>query len=53
MGYSEKNKEIYCGDCIIYRKTGNCEYLKYLESTVSVDLGADYVQESCIDECGF
>ena len=53
IGYSEKNKDTYCTECIIYKRTGKCEYLKYLESTVSVDLGSDYVQEISIDECGF
>jgi len=53
IGYSEKNKDTYCNECIIYKRTGKCEYLKYLESTVSVDLGSDHVQEISIDECGF
>ncbi len=53
MGYSEENKKRYCTNCIIFVKTGKCEFLKYLESNVSADLNRDYLQEILIDDCGF
>ncbi|MEZ5333934.1 MAG: hypothetical protein R2741_01160 [Methanolobus sp.] len=53
VGYSEENKNLYCRKCVIYLKTGKCEYLKYLESGVSVDISSDYCQDILIDECGF
>lgn len=52
VGYSKENKRIYCTNCVIYIRTGKCEYLNYLESNVSVDLSRDYIQEIYIDECG-
>lgn len=52
MGYSKENKLMYCSSCIIYRKTGKCEYLRYLESKVSVDLASDSVQEMSATDCG-
>ena len=53
MGYSEENKKLYCMNCVIYVRTGKCEYLKYLESKFSVSLSSDFFQETIIDECGF
>jgi late competence protein required for DNA uptake (superfamily II DNA/RNA helicase) len=53
LGYSEENKEMYCTNCIIFQKTGKCEFLKYLESKVTADLNNEYLQEILIDECGF
>ncbi|WP_406662264.1 hypothetical protein V7O66_06235 [Methanolobus sp. ZRKC3] len=53
IGYSRENKETYCTNCIIQRETGKCEYLKYLETKVSVDVSSEYIQEITIDECGF
>ncbi|AFV25087.1 hypothetical protein Mpsy_2888 [Methanolobus psychrophilus R15] len=43
---------MYCTSCIIYRKTGKCEYLRYLESKVTVDLAKDLVQEMSATDCG-
>lgn len=53
LGYSEENKKLYCRNCVIFVKTGKCEFLKYLESEVSVDLNRDYFQEILINECGY
>ncbi|MDW7731302.1 MAG: hypothetical protein SCH66_02605 [Methanolobus sp.] len=53
IGYSEKNKMLYCSDCIIFRRTGKCEYLKYLESKIRADLAKDSHPEIMVDECGF
>ncbi|WP_394698076.1 hypothetical protein [uncultured Methanolobus sp.] len=53
LGYSEENKKLYCQKCIIFVKTGKCEFLKYLESNVSVDLNRDHIQEIMIDDCGY
>ncbi|WP_094228300.1 hypothetical protein [Methanolobus psychrotolerans] len=53
LGYSEKNKEHYCLNCIIFLKTGKCEYLNYLEAKFTVNLYSDYFQEIMIDECGY
>ncbi|WP_340818590.1 hypothetical protein [Methanolobus sp. WCC4] len=52
VGYSEENKKLYCTKCVIHVRTGKCEYLKYLESKVSVDLSREYLQEILIHECG-
>ncbi|MDG6244328.1 MAG: hypothetical protein QCH31_08065 [Methanolobus sp.] len=52
-GYSPENKELYCRNCIIFVRTGKCEFLKYLESQVTADLNRDHLQEILIDECGF
>jgi late competence protein required for DNA uptake (superfamily II DNA/RNA helicase) len=52
MGYSEENRLMYCRNCIIFRKTGKCEYLRYLESKVTADLTKDSMQEICISDCG-
>jgi hypothetical protein len=52
MGYSKENKLMYCNSCIIFRKTGKCEYLRYLESKVAVDLAKDSVQEMSASDCG-
>jgi late competence protein required for DNA uptake (superfamily II DNA/RNA helicase) len=51
IGYSKENKSMYCRNCIIFRKTGKCEYLRYLESQVTVDLTKDSLQEIFISDC--
>ncbi|TGC07474.1 hypothetical protein [Methanolobus halotolerans] len=53
IGYSEKNKMIYCTECIIFRKTGKCEYLKYIESKIRVGLTKDPHPGIMADDCGF
>ncbi|SFM22639.1 hypothetical protein [Methanolobus profundi] len=52
LGYSKENRELYCTNCIIYVRTGKCEYLNYLESKVSIDVTREWFQEILIDECG-
>jgi late competence protein required for DNA uptake (superfamily II DNA/RNA helicase) len=53
LGYSEENKKIYCTSCIIFQRTGKCEFLNYLESKITADLNNEYFQEILIDDCGF
>lgn len=53
VGYSEDNKAVYCTNCIIFQKTGKCEFLKYLESEITADLNNEYFQEIMIDDCSF
>lgn len=32
MGFSQENKFRYCPDCIIFKMTGTCQYLRSCET---------------------
>ncbi len=52
LGYSKENKMLFCTKCIIYKRTGKCEYLRYLESKVEVHLTKDPACEIYVSDCG-